>query len=41
MDQTEFQQKKMNSSEAITKETVELISNMYFGANEIKEFSNK
>ena len=41
MDQTEFQQKKMNSSEAITKETVELISHMYFGANEIKEFSNK
>jgi hypothetical protein len=41
MDQTEFQLKKMNSAEAITKETVELISNMYFGSNEIKEFSKK
>ena len=39
MDQTEFQLKKMNSAEAITKETVELISNMYFGSNEMKEFS--
>ena len=41
MDQTEFQLKKMNSAEAITRETVELISNMYFGSNEIKEFSKK
>ena len=41
MDQTEFQLKKMNSAEAITKETVELISNMYFGSNEMKEFSKK
>ena len=41
MDQTEFQQKKMNSAEAITRETVELISNMYFGSNEMKEFSKK
>ena len=41
MDQTEFQLKKMNSAEAITKETVELISNMYFGSNEIKKFSKK
>ena len=41
MDQTEFQLKKMNSAEAITKETVELISNMYYGSNEMKEFSKK
>ena len=41
MDQTEFQLKKINSAEAITKETVELISNMYFGSNEMKEFSKK
>ena len=41
MDQTEFQLKKMNSAEAITKETVELISNMYFGSNEMKKFSKK
>lgn len=41
MDQTEFQLKKMNSAEAITRETVELISNMYFGSNEMKEFSKK
>ena len=41
MDQTEFKLKKMNSAEAITKETVKLISNMYFGSNEIKEFSKK
>ena len=41
MDQTEFQLKKVNSAEAITKETVELISNMYFGSNEMKEFSKK
>tara|TARA_E500000331_G_C17207492_1_gene692070 strand:+ start:231 stop:590 length:360 start_codon:yes stop_codon:yes gene_type:complete len=41
MDQTEFQLKKMNSAEAITKETVELISNMYFGSNEMKELSKK
>ena len=41
MDQTEFQLKKMNSAETITKETVKLISNMYFGSNEIKEFSKK
>ena len=41
MDQTEFQLKKVNSAEAITKEIVELISNMYFGSNEMKEFSKK
>ena len=41
MDQTEFQLKKMNSAETITKEIVKLISNMYFGSNEIKEFSKK
>ena len=41
MDQTEFQLKKMNSAETITKETVKLISNMYFGSNETKEFSKK
>ena len=41
MDQTEFQLKKMNSAEAITRETVELISNMYFGSNEMKKFSKK
>ena len=41
MDQTEFKLKKMNSAEAITKETVKLISNMYFGSNETKEFSKK
>ena len=41
MDQTEFQLKKTESAETITKEVVELISKMYFGSNEIKEFLKK
>ena len=41
MDQTEFQLKKTESAETITKEVVELISKMYFGSNEIKEFLEK
>ena len=41
MDQTEFQLKKTESAETITKEAVELINKMYFGSNEIKEFLKK
>ncbi len=41
MDQTEFQLKMTKSAETITKEVVELISKMYFGSNEIKEFLKK
>ena len=41
MDQTEFQLKKTESAETITKETVELINKMYFGSNEVKEFLKK
>ena len=41
MDQTEFQLKKTESAETITKEVVELISKMYFGSNEVKEFLKK
>ena len=41
MDQSEFQLKKTESAETITKEIVELISKMYFGSNEIKEFLKK
>ena len=41
MDQTEFQLKKTESAETITKDAVELINKMYFGSNEIKEFLKK
>ena len=41
MDQTEFQLKKTESAETITKEVVELISKMYFGSNEIIELLKK
>ena len=41
MDQTEFQLKKTESAEKITKEAVELIKKMYFGSYEIKEFLKK
>tara|TARA_B100000941_G_C28144299_1_gene369308 strand:+ start:35 stop:454 length:420 start_codon:yes stop_codon:yes gene_type:complete len=41
MDQTEFQLKKTESAETITKEVVELISKMYFGSNEVKKFLKK
>ena len=41
MDQTEFQLKKTESAETITKEVVEIISKMYFGSNEVKKFLKK
>tara|TARA_S200000501_G_scaffold262305_1_gene246197 strand:- start:528 stop:896 length:369 start_codon:yes stop_codon:yes gene_type:complete len=37
MDSTEFQLKKNSSEEELTKETIELIGNMFFGSNELKE----
>ena len=36
MDLTEFELKKNTSEEEITKETVTLIGNMFFGSNELK-----
>tara|TARA_A100001011_G_scaffold207613_1_gene215811 strand:+ start:43 stop:438 length:396 start_codon:yes stop_codon:yes gene_type:complete len=38
MDQTEFRLKKTKSAETLTIETVELINQMYFGSNEVKDF---
>lgn len=36
MDLTEFQLKNFNSEEELTKETVRLIGEMFFGSNELK-----
>jgi hypothetical protein len=36
MDLTEFELKKNTSEEEITKETVSLIGDMFFGSNELK-----
>ena len=41
MDSTEFQLKNITSEEEITKETVSLIGNMFFGSDEIKSISIK
>ena len=39
MDSTEFQLKNITSEEEITKETVALIGNMFFGSDELKSIS--
>jgi hypothetical protein len=39
MDLTEFQLKNITSEEEITKETVALIGNMFFGSDELKSIS--
>ena len=39
MDLTEFQLKSITSEEEITKETVALIGNMFFGSDELKSIS--
>ena len=41
MDLTEFELKNNTSEEEITKETVTLIGNMFFGSNELKVISIK
>jgi len=40
MDLTEFKLKNNTSEEEITKETVELIGDMFFGSNEVKVIEN-